>query len=173
MPRSSRATSTGAKFTGVDLSTVSLWNDDIRPDGTTAATTATPASTTRPGDPRDSPVRVPAIALAVELAKAAQDYLVASRAPNTDRACLGTIGTGRLGDQSVALILKRHADRAGIDPITVAGHRCEPGWLWQRLAAGIPERVIANRTGHNGTSMLRHNIGGGVVSVRHLVTPEP
>jgi len=71
------------------------------------------------------------------------------------------IGTARLGDQSVAVILKRHAERAGMDPATVAGHSLRAGLATAAAAAGVPERVIANTTGHKGTAMLRRYIREG------------
>ncbi len=73
----------------------------------------------------------------------------------------GHIGTTRLSGQAVALVLKRHAARAGLDPAEVAGHSLRAGLATSAAAAGIPERVIAEQTGHKGMAMLRRYIREG------------
>ena len=73
----------------------------------------------------------------------------------------GHIGTTRLSGQAVALVLKRHAGRAGLDPGEVAGHSLRAGLATSAAAAGVPERVIAEQTGHKGTAMLRRYIREG------------
>jgi site-specific recombinase XerD len=73
----------------------------------------------------------------------------------------GNIGTSRLTPQSVAHIVKRHASIAGLEPEQVAGHSLRAGLATAAAAAGVPERVIANTTGHKGTAMLRRYIREG------------
>jgi integrase len=73
----------------------------------------------------------------------------------------GRIGTTRLSGHAVALVLKRHAARAGLDPDEVAGHSLRAGLATSAAAAGVPERVIAQQTGHKGTVMLRRYIREG------------
>jgi len=73
----------------------------------------------------------------------------------------GHIRTARLSGQAVALVLKRHAARAGLDPDEVAGHSLRAGLATSAAAAGVPERVIAEQTGHKGTAMLRRYIREG------------
>ena len=73
----------------------------------------------------------------------------------------GRIGTTRLSAQAVALVLKRHAVRAGLDPSEVAAHSLRAGLATSAAAVGVPERVIANQTGHKGTAMLRRYIREG------------
>ncbi len=73
----------------------------------------------------------------------------------------GHIGPTRLSGQAVALVLKRHAARAGLDPGEVAGHSLRAGLATSAAAAGVPERVIAEQTGHKGTAMLRRYIREG------------
>jgi site-specific recombinase XerD len=73
----------------------------------------------------------------------------------------GHIGATRLSGQAVALVLKRHAARAGLDPGEVAGHSLRAGLATSAAAAGVPERVIAEQTGHKGTAMLRRYIREG------------
>jgi hypothetical protein len=81
--------------------------------------------------------------------------------PIVGRRCLRT--PGRLGDlgQAVALVLKRLAVRAGLDASEVAGHSLRAGLATSAAAAGVPERVIAEQTGHKGTVMLRRYIREG------------
>ena len=73
----------------------------------------------------------------------------------------GHIGATRLSAQAVALVLKRHAAKAGLDPKEVAGHSLRAGLATSAAAAGVPERVIADQTGHKGTAMLRKYIREG------------
>jgi integrase len=73
----------------------------------------------------------------------------------------GRIGETRLSGQAVALVLKRHAARAGLDPAGVAGHSLRAGLATSAAAAGVPERVIAGTTGHRGTAMLSRYIREG------------
>jgi integrase len=61
----------------------------------------------------------------------------------------------------VALVLKRHTARAGLDPGEVAGQSLRAGLATSAAAAGVPERVIAEQTGHRGTAMLRRYICEG------------
>jgi integrase len=73
----------------------------------------------------------------------------------------GHIGPTRLSAPAVALVLKRHAARVGLDPAEVAGHSLRAGLATSAAAAGVPERVIAEQTGHKGTAMLRRYIREG------------
>ena len=73
----------------------------------------------------------------------------------------GHTGTARLSGHAVALVLKRHAARVGLDPAEVAGHSLRAGLATSAASAGVPERVIAEQTGHKGTSMLRRYIRRG------------
>jgi integrase len=73
----------------------------------------------------------------------------------------GRIGPTRLSAPAVALVLKRHAARAGLDPGEVAGHSLRAGLATSAASAGVPERVIAEQTGHRGTAMLRRYIREG------------
>ena len=82
----------------------------------------------------------------------------ASTAPLTTN---GHLGTTRLSGNAVALVLKRLATRAGLDPREVAGHSLRAGLATSAASAGVPERVIAATTGHRGTAMLRRYIREG------------
>jgi site-specific recombinase XerD len=73
----------------------------------------------------------------------------------------GNLGSTRLTAQSVAAVVKRHAERAGIDPAEVTGHSLRAGLATSAAAAGVTERAIAATTGHKGTAMLRRYIREG------------
>ena len=63
--------------------------------------------------------------------------------------------------REVTLALKRHATRAGLDPGELAGHSLRAGLAPSAAATGVPERIIAEQTGHKGTVMLRRYIREG------------
>jgi integrase len=48
-----------------------------------------------------------------------------------------------------------------LDPAEVAGHSLRAGLATWAAAAGVPERFIAEQTGHKGTAMLRRYIREG------------
>jgi len=75
----------------------------------------------------------------------------------------GHIGATRLSGHAVALVLKRHAARAGLDPYEMSGHSLQAGLATSAAAAGVSERVIAEQTGHKGTAMLRRYIREGAL----------
>lgn len=68
----------------------------------------------------------------------------------------------RLRDQSVALIVKRTARAAGLNPAVFSGHSLRAGFATQAAANGAPERTIAAQTGHRSVPTLRRyiRIGG-------------
>jgi len=67
----------------------------------------------------------------------------------------GHVGSIRLTAQAVALVLKRHATRAGLDPEQAAGHSLRADLATSTASAGVLERVIAAQMGYRGTAMLR------------------
>jgi integrase len=88
-------------------------------------------------------------------------YLTALCQAEDRRPTHGYIGATRLSAPAVALVLKRHAARAGLDPAEVAGHSLRAGLATSAAAAGVPERVIAEQTSHKGTAILRRYIREG------------
>src|SRR5919202_6805028 len=54
----------------------------------------------------------------------------------------------RLSDKAVALIVKRAATAAGLDPEQLAGHSLRAGLATSAAAAGGSERGVMNQTGH-------------------------
>ena len=67
----------------------------------------------------------------------------------------------RLTAQAVVFVLKRHAARAGLAPEQAAGRSLRAGLATSTPSAGVPERVIAEQTGHRGTAMLRRYVREG------------
>ena len=69
-----------------------------------------------------------------------------------------TLTGQRLSDQSVALIIKRRALGARVDPEKLSGHSLRAGYATAAAAAGIEERKIANVTRHKNLPVLRRYI---------------
>jgi site-specific recombinase XerD len=67
----------------------------------------------------------------------------------------------RLGDKTVALIVKRAAEAAGLDPAKYAGHSLRAGLATSAAAAGASERSIMATTGHRSVQMVRRYIRTG------------
>jgi site-specific recombinase XerD len=67
-----------------------------------------------------------------------------------------TLTDRRLSDQSVALIVKRRATRAGLPQTEIlSGHSLRAGYATAAAAAGVEERKIANVTRHKNITVLR------------------
>jgi integrase len=73
----------------------------------------------------------------------------------------GQILPGRLSDKAVARVVKARAEQAGLDPARYSGHSLRAGLATSAAAAGVPERVIANQTGHRSMAVLRRYIREG------------
>jgi integrase len=73
----------------------------------------------------------------------------------------GAQHAGRLSDRAVALVVKRYAQAAGLDPALYAGHSLRAGLATSAAAADVPERVIAQQTGHKSMAVLRRYIRRG------------
>jgi site-specific recombinase XerD len=73
----------------------------------------------------------------------------------------GHIGEARLGDKAVALVVKRSALAAGLDPTKYAGHSLRAGLATSAAAGGAQERDIMRQTGHRSVQMLRRYIRDG------------
>jgi site-specific recombinase XerD len=68
---------------------------------------------------------------------------------------------GRLSDRAVARVVQRTARAAGLDPALYAGHSLRAGLATSAAAADVPERVIAQQTGHKSMAVLRRYIRSG------------
>ena len=63
-----------------------------------------------------------------------------------------------ISDKSVALILKKYALLAGLDPNKYSGHSLRSGFATSAAEAGAEERNIMAMTGHKTTQMVRRYI---------------
>jgi integrase len=73
----------------------------------------------------------------------------------------GNIGTSRLGDRSVALIVKRTVGHAGFSPEEFSGHSLRAGLATSAAEAGQQERDIMQQTRHKSEKMVRRYIRKG------------
>lgn len=64
----------------------------------------------------------------------------------------------RLTDQTVALIIKKYAEIAGINNINFSGHSLRSGFATVAASLGADERSIMNMTGHKSNEMVRRYI---------------
>jgi site-specific recombinase XerD len=62
------------------------------------------------------------------------------------------VGATRLSARAVALVIKRAAQRADLDPTQYAGHSLRAGFVTAAVAGGAPERVILAQTGLHSLS---------------------
>lgn len=68
----------------------------------------------------------------------------------------GNVAGSRLSGKAVALVVKRAAERAGLDHASYAGHSLRAGFVTTAAANGASERAIARQTGHAaGSTVLR------------------
>jgi len=60
----------------------------------------------------------------------------------------GSIGESAMTAQYVSKVLKRHADRAGLDPDEYSAHSLRAGFITQAIRAGKAERRVKEHSGH-------------------------
>ena len=63
-----------------------------------------------------------------------------------------------ISDKSVALIIKKYANYAGLDAHRYAGHSLRSGFATSTAESGAEERNIMAMTGHKSTEMVRRYI---------------
>ena len=68
------------------------------------------------------------------------------------------LSTNRLSDQTVALIIKKYLQLAGIDSKNYSGHSLRSGFATSAAEFGAEERSIMAMTGHKSTEMVRRYI---------------
>jgi site-specific recombinase XerD len=68
------------------------------------------------------------------------------------------LSKNRLTDQSVALLLKKYLDIAGIENKNYSGHSLRSGFATVSAESGADERSIMAMTGHKTTQMVRRYI---------------
>jgi hypothetical protein len=66
----------------------------------------------------------------------------------------GRLSQMRLGDQAIALVAKRCAQRLGMSVNSFAGHSLGAGLVTSGRSAGEPERRIMRQTGHKSIEMV-------------------
>jgi len=70
----------------------------------------------------------------------------------------GQMQPGRLSGLDVARVVKKLAQRAGLDAAKYAGHSLRAGHATSAAIAGASERSIMNQTGHRSVQMVRRYI---------------
>jgi site-specific recombinase XerD len=73
----------------------------------------------------------------------------------------GQLQPARLSDRAVALIVKRAAEKAGLNPDKYAGHSLRAGLATSAAQAGVSERSIMAQTGHKSVMVARRYIRDG------------
>jgi site-specific recombinase XerD len=73
----------------------------------------------------------------------------------------GLVKAVRLSGIDVARIVKKLAERAGLDAAKYAGHSLRAGHATSAAIAGASERSIMNQTGHRSVQMVRRYIRDG------------
>jgi len=68
------------------------------------------------------------------------------------------LSVNRLTDQTVALIIKKYLNLAGIDSKNYSGHSLRSGFATSAAESGVEERSIMAMTGHKSTEMVRRYI---------------
>ena len=70
----------------------------------------------------------------------------------------GRVGRGRMNAGSVARLIKRAAEAAGLDPASYAGHSLRAGFATQAFLNGAAEVSIMRQTRHRSLNTLRKYI---------------
>lgn len=73
----------------------------------------------------------------------------------------GQVQPGRLSGIDVARVVKKLAERAGLNAAKYAGHSLRAGHATSAAIAGASERSIMNQTGHRSVQMVRRYIRDG------------
>src|SRR5207248_2186916 len=66
----------------------------------------------------------------------------------------GHLGTGRLTPQSVALVVKRAAEAAGMNHARYSGHSLRAGLVTAARKGRVADHIIMRQTRHKGRAML-------------------
>lgn len=80
------------------------------------------------------------------------------------------VGGDRLSPRAVALIVKRAAAGAGIDPERYSAHSLRAGFVTTAAANGASERSIATQTGHRSMEVLRRYVRHATVFTDNAAT---
>lgn len=66
----------------------------------------------------------------------------------------GNMGEDSLTGKAISLIVKRIAEKVGIDPTSVSGHSLRAGFVTDQYKRGTPESDIMRQTGHKSRTVL-------------------
>lgn len=66
----------------------------------------------------------------------------------------GNVSDSRLSGKAIALVVKRAAERADLDPAAYGGHSLRAGFVTTAAANGATERAISRQTGHAPNSAV-------------------
>lgn len=80
-----------------------------------------------------------------------------------------SVGDVRLNDRTVALIIKRAARGAGLEPRQFAGHSLRAGFATQAAADDVDTLAIREVTGHKSDLMLSRYVRSGGAQARRAV----
>lgn len=72
---------------------------------------------------------------------------------------------GTISDKAIALIVKRRAEAAGIDPAGISAHSLRAGFAAEAAARGVEERDIGRQTRHRSIAVLRGYVREGSVFI--------
>ena len=75
----------------------------------------------------------------------------------------GTIADRRLSDRAVALVVKRTALAAGLDPVKYSGHSLRAGFITSAAENDVPERKIMRQSRHKSIPVMRRYIRGATL----------
>lgn len=70
----------------------------------------------------------------------------------------GFISDKQLSSEAVALIIKSHAERIGLDPTKFSGHSLRAGLVTSAAQAGVSNWKIKAQTGHRSDAMLNRYV---------------
>ncbi len=147
-------------FRRSELVSLDVCDIEERPDGILVTLRRSKTDQTGEGDTKAIPFGTDAETCPV---RAVQAWI--STAATTDGPLLrpvdrhGNVSPSRLSGKAVALVVKRAAERVGLDPTAYAGHSLRAGFVTTAAANGATERAIARQTGHAaGSAVLRHYI---------------
>jgi len=75
----------------------------------------------------------------------------------------GRLGDQQLSNRAVAIVIKRAAERVGLEPKDYSGHSLRAGFATTAAAMGVSERAIMDQTGHRSVMTARKYIRHGSI----------
>ena len=82
----------------------------------------------------------------------------------------GNVSAGRLSQRALAMIVKKCADKAGLDGDRYSAHSLRAGFVTTAAANGANERAIAAQTGHRSMEVLRRYVRHATVFIDNAAT---